>query len=118
MTEHEPPKTLSDLDARISQARNSELKRNAKAGDSSGSQQSGIGQALRIGLEMVSAVIVGFIIGWLLDNWLGTNPWLKIVFILLGAAAGMLNVYRLASGFGYAVGYKESDQDKDNKGKE
>ncbi len=67
---------------------------------------------------MVSAVIVGFIIGWLLDNWLGTNPWLKIVFILLGAAAGMLNVYRLASGFGYAVGYNKSDQDKDNKGKE
>ena len=65
----------------------------------------------------IAKIIVGFIIGWLLDNWLGTNPWLKIVFILLGAAAGMLNVYRLASGFGYAVGYKESDQDKDNKGK-
>lgn len=53
-----------------------------------------MGLVLRIGIEMVSAVAVGTGIGWLLDEWLGTRPWLMIPLFLLGSAAGILNVYR------------------------
>lgn len=51
---------------------------------------------LRIGVELFSAVIVGAGIGYLLDNALGTKPWMLVVFLFFGGAAGMLNVYRLS----------------------
>jgi len=41
-------------------------------------------------------VLVGAGLGWLLDRWLGTTPWGLIVFLLLGFAAGVLNVMRAA----------------------
>lgn len=46
-----------------------------------------------IGLHMVSGPIVGFAIGYGLDAWLGTSPWLKMVFFFIGIAAGFKNVY-------------------------
>ena len=58
--------------------------------------------AIRIGTEMVAALIVGVGIGYFLDNWLGTKPWFLVVFFFLGAGAGVLNVYRAASGLGIA----------------
>ena len=54
-------------------------------------------QALRVALEMASALFVGGAIGWFLDRWLGTRPWLLLVFLLLGVAAGILNAYRAAT---------------------
>ena len=75
--------------------------------------------AFRIGVELVSAIAIGLAIGWLLDNWLYTKPWFMIVFILLGGAAGILNVFRLANGFGYVVGYKkDKETQKDKPGDE
>ncbi len=53
------------------------------------------GVGFRAGVEVVSALIVGVGIGFALDRWLGTWPWLFLVFFILGAAAGVLNVYRL-----------------------
>jgi ATP synthase protein I len=41
-------------------------------------------------------VIVGAVIGWSLDHWLGISPWGMIVFLLVGFAAGVLNVMRAA----------------------
>ena len=54
--------------------------------------QSNLGQAFKMSTELVSAVLVGTIIGFILDNWFDTKPWLIIIFFFLGAAAGMLNV--------------------------
>jgi len=45
----------------------------------------------------VSAVAVGTIIGFILDSWFDTKPWLIIIFFFLGAAAGILNVIRTAN---------------------
>ena len=41
------------------------------------------------GIEFVGSVIVGAFIGWALDTWLGTKPWLLIVFLVLGFGAGL-----------------------------
>ena len=56
-----------------------------------------MGSAFKLGTELVSAVAVGTIIGFLLDSWFDTKPWLIIIFFFLGAIAGMLNVIRTAN---------------------
>ena len=56
-----------------------------------------MGSAFKLGTELVAAVAVGTIIGFILDSWFGTKPWLIIIFFFLGAAAGMLNVIRAAN---------------------
>ena len=56
-----------------------------------------MGNAFKLGTELVAAVGVGTIIGFILDSWFGTKPWLIIIFFFLGAAAGMLNVIRAAN---------------------
>ncbi len=67
------------------------------AGGRGPSPQAPWGIGLRAGVEIVSALIAGAGLGWLLDRWLGTGPWLLLVFFLIGGAAGVLNLYRLVS---------------------
>ena len=55
-----------------------------------------MGSAFKLGTELVAAVAVGTIIGFILDSWFDTKAWLIIIFFFLGAAAGMLNVIRAA----------------------
>ena len=55
-----------------------------------------MGSAFKLGTELVAAVAVGTIIGFILDTLFDTKPWLIIIFFFLGAAAGMLNVIRTA----------------------
>ena len=56
-----------------------------------------MGTAFKLGTELVAAVGVGTIIGFILDSWFGTKPWLIIIFFFIGAAAGILNVIRTAN---------------------
>ena len=56
-----------------------------------------MGNAFKLGTELVAAVAVGTIIGFILDSWFDTKPWLIIMFFFLGAAAGILNVIRTAN---------------------
>jgi ATP synthase protein I len=57
---------------------------------------SAIARGFRLSTELVAAVLVGALIGWLIDAALGSSPWGMIVFLLLGFAAGVLNVMRAA----------------------
>ncbi len=68
--------------------------------------------AMRIGVELVASLVIGVGIGWGLDYVLGTSPWLLLVFFLLGAAAGMLNIYRVMMGMSQTVGYAKPQADK------
>lgn len=54
----------------------------------------GYAVAFRLSTELIAGVLVGALIGWLLDTFAGTSPWGMIVFVLLGFAAGVLNVLR------------------------
>ena len=56
-----------------------------------------MGEAFKLGTVLVAAVVVGTIIGFILDTWFGTKPWLIIVFFFLGTAAGILNVIKTAN---------------------
>ena len=57
---------------------------------------SGMGHAFKMSTELVAAVAVGTIIGFILDNWFGTTPWLILLFFFLGVATGILNVIKSA----------------------
>ena len=55
-----------------------------------------MGSAFRLGTELVAAVAVGTIIGFILDNWFDTKPWFIIAFFFIGVIAGIMNVIRVA----------------------
>jgi ATP synthase protein I len=57
----------------------------------------GLALASRVGLELVAATVIGAGLGYTLDRWLGTRPWLLVVGVVLGAAAGFLSIYRLVN---------------------
>lgn len=53
---------------------------------------------IRYGIELVSAVAVGALIGYGIDIWLGTAPFGMIIFFFMGFAAGFLNIYKAQTG--------------------
>lgn len=112
MTDDEPP-GAKDFRSRLRAARERDAARGGKKRRPL--SQSGLAVAFRFGVEMVSAVGVGVALGWLLDAWLGTRPWLMIVFFVLGSAAGIMNVYRSAAGFGQGVGYRPAEDDEEDR---
>jgi len=57
---------------------------------------SAMARGLRLSSELVAGVVVGAVIGYMLDRWLGLSPWGFIVFVLLGFVAGILNLMRAA----------------------
>ena len=57
---------------------------------------SSFGEAFKMSTELVAAVVVGTIIGFILDNWFGTKPWLILIFFFVGVIAGISNVIRSA----------------------
>jgi ATP synthase protein I len=57
---------------------------------------SSIGTAFKLSTELVSAVVVGTIIGFILDTTFGTKPWLILIFFFVGVITGIVNVFRSA----------------------
>ncbi len=64
--------------------------------DKKNAENSSLGIAFKMSTELVSAVAVGTIIGFILDNWFGTKPWLILIFFFVGVAAGIMNVVKSA----------------------
>ena len=83
----------NDLETRLkiakSKLEDNEIKTNKKKGVF-------FGNAFKLGTELVAAVAVGSIIGFILDNWFGTKPIFIILFFLFGSAAGIYNVIKTA----------------------
>jgi ATP synthase protein I len=68
----------------------------SSSGQRSTTDSSALARGFRLSTELVAGVLAGAGIGWVLDRWLGISPWGMIVFLLLGFAAGVLNVMRAA----------------------
>ena len=64
--------------------------------DKNKQSKSSIGQAFKMSTELVSAVVVGTIIGFILDKTFGTKPWFILIFFFVGVVAGITNVIRSA----------------------
>ena len=106
MNEEKNPQSEEDFDTRLRQARGNDG--TDGRGGASLDSQTGKVMAFRIGTELVVAVAVGGGIGFLIDSWLDTKPWFLIVFLLLGNAAGLWNVFRVTNDQGYAAGFESS----------
>ena len=111
------PQDLDDFGQKLKKARESEETRRLWKSNVNKAPNSALGVAFRVSVELVSAVAVGFAIGWGFDQLLDTSPWSMVdtspwsmvVFIFLGFGAGVMNVYRMAVGMNNAIGYSEKD---------
>ncbi len=54
----------------------------------------GLGVGMRVGMELVMATMIGTGLGWLGDRYFGTKPIVMVIGVLIGVAAGLLNVHR------------------------
>jgi len=106
------PRPLEELDARLRAARASKPGREPRQAGSGGAGK-GAGVGVRIGVELVSGIAVGSLIGYGLDRLLGTRPWLMVVFFFLGAAASVVNMYRAVKGLDDSVGLGQAQRRHD-----
>ena len=108
---------LKDIERRIEAMQDEKTEKSATRNTG---LPAGMGALLgRVATELVAGVVVGAFIGWVLDRWLGTSPLFLVVLFFLGAAAGMLNVWRIVSGRGLATGYfDEHRRDAGDSGKD
>ena len=89
-------KLSTALDAQAEADKASDAAKLGQDGASAGATAKAMGLAIRILSEFVAAVLVGAVIGWGIDRAAGTTPAFLVVFLLMGAAAGFWNVYRIA----------------------
>lgn len=90
MSTERPSDDLASIEARLAEA-----KRRAEPQSSPREvAASAFGQGTKLALELVSGVLVGAVLGYLLDRWLGTSPWGMILLFMLGLAAGFMNLMR------------------------
>lgn len=66
-----------------------------KALKSANTDGGALAAGLKASTELVAGVLVGGVMGYLLDQWLGTKPWLLVIFMVFGIVAGFRNLYRL-----------------------
>jgi ATP synthase protein I len=87
---------LQRLNEGLGQIRNQAGRPSDSPGADREATASGYARGFRLSSELVAGVLVGAGIGWLIDRWLGISPWGLMIFLLLGFAAGVLNVMRSA----------------------
>ncbi len=91
------PAAGASFDQRLNEARNRHGLDPGPVSAGTGLDRSSIGLVMRVGVELVAAVVVGLAIGWALDGWLKTRPLFLVLFVFLGGAAGIVNVWRLVA---------------------
>jgi ATP synthase protein I len=85
---------LSSLDARLKAAADVEM---ARTGTVQRKPDKGYKQGSRVLTELIAGPAGGALIGWLLDRWFGTTPWLLLVLLILGIVVAFRNIYRISS---------------------
>ena len=99
-------KKLKDFNKRLSNLKklNSKIKNKEK---NKGFKDFGV--YLKSGVELVSAIIIALVIGLFLDNYFQSKPIFLIIFLFLGFAAGIMNVFRSVKKLGFEVGFKKKN---------
>ncbi len=98
--------TLEDLNTRLDTAREANKEKKSRGLN----EATSYGIATRLVAELVAGLLVGVFVGWYLDQLFDTKPWLMIIMIMIGAAAGIMNVMRAAK----QLVYKEPHDDEDD----
>jgi ATP synthase protein I len=71
-----------------------------------------LGKYSALGLELAIAVVIGLAVGHYLDKWLGTGPWMTVIWLGIGFAAGVRSLYRAAVRSGKELEKKEENKRK------
>ena len=87
-------KDLNDFKTRLKIAKKKLI--NSSENKDNNRNSSSMGSAFKLSTDLVAHVAVGTIIGFILDSWFDTKPWLIIIFFFLGSIAGILNVIKTA----------------------
>ena len=98
-------KKLKDFKKRLKKLKNSDTRINQKKNNNF----QNIGMFLKSGVELISPVIVGVVIGLFCDHHFKTKPIFLIIFLIFGFAAGIINVYRSVKKLGFEVGFKKKN---------
>lgn len=106
MTSQRPTDDLESLEARLAEAKRKAFPEPAPLQVAG----SAFGQGTRLALELVSGVLVGAGLGYLLDRWLGTTPWLMLLFFMLGLYVGFRNLLRTVNREAAKVSQAELDR--------
>jgi ATP synthase protein I len=103
MTDHEHPPSREDVAVRLAEA---EARRTSEQDRQDQRRAAGAAQGIgfRIATELLAALIVGAGLGYGLDLWLETKPWFMVTMLVLGFAAGLMNIFRMMKGLDQAVG--------------
>jgi len=107
---------LEQLDKRLDAARRVDDSGPRTATGQAVEQKSGLAVAWRVSIELAVAIGVCTAIGFAFDRWLGTTPWLMIVFLFLGFGAGVRNVYRTAQKIAAEADQAEKNAKPDQSG--
>lgn len=111
MTDKDPKlQELQSKIAAIKKAETVEHKTHQQAMDDNDDKSKG----LRAGAELITSIAAGGLIGYWLDGWLGTKPFLLIAMLILGIITGFVNVWRTTQNMGYQVGYKDVQKNEQN----
>ncbi|SEP84084.1 ATP synthase protein I [Devosia sp. YR412] len=86
-----------DIASRIASAKRERQLEDNRASANSSEGMSGMARGMRIGTEFIAAIIVGCVLGYLVDLGLGSSPWGLLIGMLMGFAAGILNVTRVVA---------------------
>ena len=106
MEDSDKPRSLEEIDSRL-RALRAEVSNDGGRAPRTG-LGAGMGLGFRVAVELVAGIAVGGFIGYFLDRWIGTKPWAMVVFLFLGAAAGVMNAYRAAKGLDDTVGLDQA----------
>jgi len=88
---------LDEFSAKVKAVQDRRAKSETRSAGAAGRTTGQMGLGFRISVELLATLAVGTGMGYVLDRWLGTSPWLTLAFFMLGAAAGMRNVIRVAT---------------------
>ena len=95
MSDKDPPSN-DEFKARLAKARQKQEENSWESRDLKVERSGAYGRAWRLSVEIVAAMALCGWFGWLLDKWLGTKPWLLLVFLFIGAGVGIYNVFKVA----------------------
>ncbi len=99
---------LSDLDKKIQNAMRDQGPSDDEEQRAKDAQN--MSNGMKAGVELTCSIGAGGLIGYGLDQWLGTNPWLMIVMLLVGILSGFANVYKTTQNIGTSIGYSQLHQ--------
>lgn len=96
MTAREEPPSLESLQRKLEAAEQAQENPKKNASEDNAESRGSFNQAMRLSVELLGGLIAGALVGYALDQWLGTAPWLIILCIFLGLGGGFLNLMRAA----------------------